>query len=40
VTWFYRILIPMVIGFFVVYIGLDAYRHIKDRRQRRKEVQA
>lgn len=40
VTWFYRILIPMVIGFFVVYIALDAYRHIKDRRARRKEVQA
>ncbi len=40
VTWFYRILIPMVIGFFIVYIALDAYRHIKDRRSRREEVQA
>lgn len=40
VTWFYRILIPMVVGFFVVYVGLDAYRHIMDRRERRKEVQA
>ena len=39
VTWFYRILIPMVLGFFVVYVGLDAYRHIMDRRERRKEVQ-
>lgn len=40
VTWFYRILIPMVVGFFVVYIGLDLFRHIKDRRAHRKEVQA
>ena len=40
VTWFYRILIPAVVGFFVVYIGLDLYRHIKDRRSRQKEVQA
>jgi predicted CXXCH cytochrome family protein len=40
VTWFYRILIPLVVGFFVVYIALDAYRHIKDRRSRKKEVQA
>ena len=40
VTWFYRILIPLVVGFFVVYIGLDAFRHIKDRRGRKKEVQA
>lgn len=41
VTWFYRILIPAVVGFFVVYIALDAYRHIQDRRQRRqKEAQA
>ena len=41
VTWFYRILIPAVVGFFVVYIALDAYRHIKDRRQgHQKEAQA
>jgi len=40
VTWFYRILIPMVVGFFVIYIGLDLFRHIKDRRAHRKEVQA
>lgn len=40
VTWFYRILIPLVVGFFVVYIGLDAFRHIKDRRAAKKEVQA
>lgn len=39
VTWFYRILIPMVVGFFVVYIGLDLFRHIKDRRAHRQEVQ-
>jgi predicted CXXCH cytochrome family protein len=40
VTWFYRILIPLVLAFFAFYIVLDAYRHIKDRRSRRKEVQA
>jgi predicted CXXCH cytochrome family protein len=41
VTWFYRILIPAVIGFFAVYIGLDVYRHIKDRRRgKQKEAQA
>jgi predicted CXXCH cytochrome family protein len=40
ITWFYRILIPMVVGFFVVYIALDVYRHLKDRRAHRKEVQA
>jgi predicted CXXCH cytochrome family protein len=40
VTWFYRILIPAVLGFFAFYIGLDVYRLIKDRRSERKEVQA
>lgn len=40
VTWFYNLLIPLVVGFFVVYIGLDAFRHIKDRRSHKKEAQA
>lgn len=40
VTWFYRLLIPLVVGFFLVYIALDAYRHIRDRRAARKELQA
>lgn len=40
VTWFYQLLIPLVVGFFVVYIGLDAFRHIKDRRNHKKEMQA
>lgn len=40
VTWFYNLLIPLVVGFFVVYIGLDAFRHIKDRRSHKKEVRA
>lgn len=39
VTWFYRILIPGVVGFFVVYVGLDFYRHLADRRAGHKEVQ-
>ena len=38
VTWFYRLLIPLVIGFFIVYIALDALHHLKGRRAQRKEV--
>jgi predicted CXXCH cytochrome family protein len=38
VTWFYRILIPGVVGFFVVYIAIDAQRRIRDRRSRGKEA--
>jgi predicted CXXCH cytochrome family protein len=40
VTWFYRILIPAVVVFFVVYIALDAQRRYRDRRAQRKEAQA
>ncbi|MFN2166754.1 MAG: cytochrome c3 family protein [Anaerolineae bacterium] len=40
VTWFYRIVIPATIGFFVVYIILDAQRRIRNRRARGREVQA
>lgn len=40
VTWFYRILIPSLLGFFLLYIGIDAQRRIRDRRAKRREAQA
>lgn len=40
VTWFYRILIPAVVAFFVLYILLDVVRRTRDRRARRREAQA
>jgi predicted CXXCH cytochrome family protein len=40
VTWFYRILIPGVLAFFLIYIAVDAQRRIRDRRAARKEQQA
>jgi hypothetical protein len=40
VTWFYRILIPAVLAFFVVYIVIDLLRRIYDRRASRRESQA
>jgi len=33
VNWIYRILIPLTIGSFLVYIGLDASKHWRDKRQ-------
>lgn len=40
VTWFYRIFIPALVGFFLVYIVIDAQRRIRDRRaSRRREAQ-
>jgi predicted CXXCH cytochrome family protein len=40
VTWFYRILIPALVGFFVLYIVIDVQRRIRDRRAHRREAQA
>ncbi|MER2598800.1 MAG: cytochrome c3 family protein [Caldilineales bacterium] len=40
ITWFYRILIPALVAFFLIYIALDYYRHRMDARHNRKEVQA
>lgn len=40
ITWFYRILIPALVAFFLVYIALDYYRHRIDARAKGKEVQA
>ena len=37
VDWFYKILIPSVLGFFVVYIGLDIGRTWLERSRRRRE---
>lgn len=40
ITWFYRILIPGMLAFFLLYIALDAQRRIRNRRAARKEQQA
>ncbi|MCB0228497.1 MAG: hypothetical protein KDH90_05090, partial [Anaerolineae bacterium] len=41
VTLFYRILIPAVIGFFIIYIAIDLQRRIHDRRAgKSKEAEA
>ncbi|NOZ72736.1 MAG: hypothetical protein GXP38_12640 [Chloroflexi bacterium] len=37
VNWFYKLLIPGVLGFFVVYIGLDVSRTTIERSRRRRE---
>ncbi|MCP4168928.1 MAG: hypothetical protein GY759_23950 [Chloroflexi bacterium] len=37
VEWFYRLVIPITIGFFVSYIGLDVARTWLDRSRQRKE---
>lgn len=37
VDWFYKILIPAVVGFFVVFIGLDLGRTWLDRSRQRRE---
>jgi hypothetical protein len=37
VNWFYKLLIPGVLGFFVVYIGLDVSRTTVERSRRRRE---
>ncbi|RME82540.1 MAG: cytochrome C [Caldilineae bacterium] len=37
VSWFYKILIPLTIGLFVAYIGLDAGRTWLDRARQRRE---
>ena len=37
VDWFYKLLIPGVLGFFVVYIGLDMGRTWYDRSKQRRE---
>lgn len=37
VDWFYKLLIPGVLGFFVVYIGLDIGRTWIDRSRQRRE---
>lgn len=40
VTLFYRILIPAVIGFFVIYVAIDLQRRIHDRRASKRESEA
>jgi len=40
VTWAYRILIPLVIGGFVAYIGLDINRRRLDQRRAKQRVRA
>lgn len=40
VNWAYRILIPLVIGGFLLYIGLDINRRRLDKRQARQRVRA
>lgn len=37
VNWFYKILIPGVLGFFAVFIGLDMFSTAAERRRRRRE---
>ncbi len=36
VDWFYRLLIPGLIGGFVLFIGVDAFRHFGGRRKKEK----
>lgn len=40
ITWFYRILIPILLVFFLLYIALDMYRHSVERSEKRKEANA
>jgi predicted CXXCH cytochrome family protein len=40
VNWFYAILIPAVLLFFIAYIALDIWRRIRERRARRPEATA
>jgi hypothetical protein len=37
VDWFYKLVIPGAVGFFVVFIGLDAYRTLIERSRRQRE---
>ncbi len=37
VDWFYKLVIPAALGFFIVFIGLDAYRTIIERSRRHRE---
>lgn len=37
VDWFYKLLIPSVLGFFILFIGLDASRTVYDRSKQRRE---
>ncbi|MEA3334541.1 MAG: cytochrome c3 family protein [Chloroflexota bacterium] len=40
VTWFYRILIPALLGFFILYIVIDAQKRIRVRRAERKGAES
>jgi predicted CXXCH cytochrome family protein len=40
VTWFYRILIPAVLAFFIIYIIIDAQYRFRHYLKRRKEAEA
>lgn len=40
VTWFYRILIPAVLAFFLAYIAIDLLRRIHDRRAGKRQSEA
>ena len=40
VTLFYRIIIPAVIGFFIIYVVIDLQRRIHDRRASKRESEA
>ena len=40
VTWFYRILIPALLAFFIIYIAIDAQFRFRKYLKRRKEAEA
>ena len=40
VTWFYRILIPALVAFFIIYILIDVQHRFRVNRKRKKEAEA
>ena len=40
VTWFYRIMIPALLAFFIIYILIDVQHRYRMNRKRKKEAEA